>query len=119
MEKQAGDYFTEVGLVIDPETEIEDYSSLSIAVLQVMGVVPGSSGQPLLVGVPERVSKIKEVLAGTVIISVDGGVNEENIRELQKAGASRFIISSHIFITQSVAQNFQHFMNLVTLGGTT
>jgi len=111
--KQAGDYFAEVGIVVNPDTPLEDYSTLDIKVIQCMGIHPGASGQPFL---PSAYDTIKAVCAtATVPVAVDGGVHEDNIQQLQKLGASRFVISSHLFITNSVANSLQHFIQL--LGG--
>jgi ribulose-phosphate 3-epimerase len=114
--KQASDYFSEVGLVINPDTEVESYNELPIQSIQCMAVHPGMSGQALLESVYESIGKI----AGQsldLVIAVDGGVNSENVQLLQKAGASRFVINSHLFATSNIQQNLQHFIQLVTPGG--
>lgn len=113
--KQASDYFPEVGLVLNLETEIEDYSELPISVIQCMSIHPGMSGQTLLEEVYARITRLKQENPDTMI-SVDGGISEDNIKQLQAQGAGRFVINSHLFVTNSVAQNFQYFIKLVTGG---
>jgi len=110
--KHAGDYFSEVGLVINPETLVEPYAGLPLHVIMCMGVHPGASGQAL---VPEVHTQIKAVAVQklSVPIEVDGGVNEDNIRELQKDGASRFVISSQLYTAPNMHQRFQQFIQLV------
>ena len=113
--KHASDYFPEVGLVINPGTPIELYGELGLAALQCMGVHPGFSGQPLLddvYGMLEEVTK----QGLSIPLAVDGGVSGENIKQLQKAGASRFVMTSQLFATPEVSQNLHYFSNLVTGG---
>lgn len=114
--EQAGDYFSEVGLVINPETEIESYKGLPAQVIQLMGVHPGASGQQMLGSAYGRIEEVaKQRLK--VTIAVDGGIREENIRELQKAGASRFVITSQLGGISAIRQNLNHFTQLL-LGAT-
>lgn len=116
--KDAGNYFSEVGLVLNPDTELETYADLPIAVIQVMGYQPGFSGQPFMESTYERIEKVKNQEL-PYILSVDGGVSEDNIQELQKVGASRFIITSHLFVEPNISPSFQHFIQLVSAGGVT
>lgn len=111
--KQAGDYFAEVGVVVNIETPLEQYNQLPINVIQLMGIHPGSSGLPLNEEIYSRIEKVHA--ENKVVISIDGGVHEDNIKQLQDAGASRFVISSHMFVSSNVATNLHHFSQL--LGG--
>jgi ribulose-phosphate 3-epimerase len=113
--KQAKDYFAEVGMVINPETPVEDYGDLAIDVIQCMGVHPGASGQAFI---EQTYATIEEVRRQSlkIVIEVDGGVNEDNISQLQKAGVTRFVISSRLFVTSNVTQSVQHFNQLVSGG---
>jgi len=113
--KHAGDYFSEVGLVINPETPVEPYAGLPVHVIMCMGVHPGASGQAL---VEQAHTQIKAVAAQKLglPIEVDGGVNEDNIRELQREGANRFVINSQLYTTPNMSQRFQQFTQLVSGG---
>ncbi|MBU6388893.1 hypothetical protein KGQ71_00055 [Patescibacteria group bacterium] len=111
----AGNYFSEVGLVINPDTEVESYADLPIQVVQCMGVHPGFSGQPFLESVYATIEKVKTQQLKAVI-AVDGGVSEDNIRQLQKAGVSRFVMNSQLFVAQNITQSIQYFTQLVSGG---
>jgi ribulose-phosphate 3-epimerase len=113
--KQALDYLPEVGIVFNPETPFEDCNGLGVTSIQCMGVHPGQSGQPLIEGTYERVKQCKE-LHPKLIIAVDGGVDERDIQPLRKAGADRFVIASHLFVSNQVPQNFSYFTQLLTGG---
>jgi ribulose-phosphate 3-epimerase len=110
--RHAADYFAEVGLVVNPTTEIEDYTQLPLQVVQVMGVTPGASGQEMFGSTYDRIEQVaQQKLSG--VIAVDGGIREENIRDLQKAGASRFVITSQLGTVSSISKNLSHFMQLL------
>jgi ribulose-phosphate 3-epimerase len=82
-----------------PVSEIEDLLT-EIDMVLVMTVEPGFGGQKLI---PETIAKISqardEIRARGLAISVqvDGGVTEENIAELAKAGADCFVAGSAVF----------------------
>ena len=113
--RHAKDYFSEVGLVINPDTEVENYRGLPISSLQCMSVHPGHSGQPFLVSAFDQVRKVVAQSLG-VTVAIDGGVSEENIKELQAEGVSRFVITSHLYITNNLPQRFHYFTQLVSGG---
>lgn len=112
---RASDYFPEVGLVLNPQTAVEPFTGLKAASIQCMGVEPGVSGQTILESVYDQIKAVADQRLA-VPIAVDGGVTSENIRQLQEIGASRFVIASHIFLTEAVAQNVQQFIQLVSGG---
>lgn len=110
--RQASDYFPEVGLVVNPDTTIESYKELPLQVVQVMGVTPGASGQAMIATTYDRIKEIAEQKLKAVI-AVDGGIREENIKELQGAGASRFVITSQLGAVSAISQNLAHFSQLL------
>lgn len=113
--KQAKDYFPEVGLAVSPETKLEHLASLGLQSVQCMGVMPGRSGQAMLDGTEARIRALAKQKLG-VPIAVDGGVTQENIKELSEAGATRFVITSQLFANNALKQNFTYFSQLVTGG---
>jgi ribulose-phosphate 3-epimerase len=108
----ASDYFTEVGLVLNPETPIESYKGLTLQVIQMMGVHPGASGQQMLDDTYDRIKQVAKQNP-KVTIAVDGGVREETIKKLQKAGANRFVITSQLGAITAISQNLAHFTQLL------
>lgn len=114
--KKALDYFPEVGIVYSPHTELEKVGELGVHSVVVMGVEPGYSGQTLLESAPDRLTRSK-VLNPQQVVAIDGGVTEQNIKDLRVAGAERFVISSHLFVNNAVPQNLHYFTQLLT-GGT-
>lgn len=89
----------EAGLAFNPESSIDVSQELCDVMDEalIMGVKPGASGQPFLGdSVISRIKRLRS-LCPNLTIGVDGGVNEENIQALQRAGATRFVASSAIF----------------------
>ena len=113
--RHAADYFPEVGLVINPETKVEQYAELPVHVIMCMGVHPGASGQALVETVFDQIKAVAAQKLG-VPIEVDGGVNEDNLRDLQRAGADRFVINSQLYMAPNMAQQFSHFLQVASGG---
>lgn len=105
----------ELGLGINLETPartIEKYAD-SINYVHLMSISEiGYQGSEFS---DEIFDKIKEVKKNwpSLSISVDGGVSEENIKELQKAGAERFVIGSAIFADGAVKENYKNLSDLI------
>ena len=80
------------GVVLNPATPISclDYLMNDIDRVTIMTVNPGFGGQKFISQGIEKISDlaaIKNALGLTFDIVVDGGINEENIAEVAKAGA--------------------------------
>jgi ribulose-phosphate 3-epimerase len=105
-------YFTEVGLVINPETAVPDCSKFPLDVVQCMGVQPGKSGQVLL---PMVYTSVAQVVAQGVPCSVDGGLNEQHVTRLHQAGVQRFVLTSQLF-KGAFTKQFHHFLQVIQGG---
>lgn len=81
-------YGIKCGLAINPDTDIEKlkpYLSMIDMVL-VMSVVPGYGGQAFIPEVVDKVKELKNYLVEkelNVIINIDGGINNETIKQIQ------------------------------------
>ena len=97
----ARDQGLQVGLVFNPETEVEEPAAAAIAagvdLVLCMSVHPGYSGQAFIPESVERIRRLRELLPDEMPVQVDGGVGLENIRELYDAGARLFVAASAIF----------------------
>jgi ribulose-phosphate 3-epimerase len=98
---QARDEGLEVGLVFNPETEVEAAAAAATAaevdLVLCMSVHPGYSGQAFIPESVERVRRLRELVPASMPVQVDGGVGLANIRELREAGACLFVAASAIF----------------------
>lgn len=85
-----------LGLDDDP-TELEPLVPY-LRRIQCMGIEEiGVQGQPFSEKNLELVKKVYDLYGDRIHISVDGGVNENNVEALVKAGARRLVVGSAIF----------------------
>ena len=79
--KQINAYGIKAGLAINPKTKvnvIDKYLNFLDLVL-IMSVNPGMGGQKFI---PEVISKIRKIPRDKVLISIDGGINDETIKDI-------------------------------------
>ncbi len=95
---QIKDNNIEVGLSLNPETEIKElelYLDLLDAVL-LMGVKPGLEQQEFNTKIYQKIKELKKKMPG-LKVGIDGGVNETNIKRLVEIGADYLAIGSYLF----------------------
>jgi len=97
------------GVAINPETDLStlNYVINMADVVHVMTVHPGDYGGKFL---PAAVSKIRDIRAKhpTIKISVDGGINKDNIGLLAKVGVSACVVGSAILQSDNPEQEFKN-----------
>jgi len=82
---------------VTPITAVFPYLDLVDLVL-VMSVEPGFGGQRFMPAAVDRIRRLREEIgARPVMISVDGGINEENVGKVVEAGAELIVAGSAIF----------------------
>lgn len=101
-------YDFEVGLAINPETDIDVIAPVAndIDEVMVMTVEPGASGQSFMQEPLQKVRALREKYP-QLNIGVDGGINRESLERAQAAGANRFAINSAIFASPDPAGAFE------------
>lgn len=90
------------GLAISPDTPLENLNRYLniIDILLVMGIQPGFGGQKFIPKVLEKIKEITGIKKASnfhYLISVDGGVSEENAADIALAGAEMLVVGSAIF----------------------
>ncbi|MDD5422654.1 MAG: carbamoyltransferase N-terminal domain-containing protein, partial [Candidatus Omnitrophica bacterium] len=91
-----------VGLVINPETQIEDIRHViqslgtDIDAVLLMAIIPGAGSRPFIKESMAKVGQLKELfessgLAGKVRISTDGGLNEISLASIIESGTDEVI----------------------------
>ncbi len=90
-----------VGLAINPETSISKIMPYvnSVDLILFMSVNPGLGGQSFKPEVLEKVKALKPYLKGDVVISIDGGINDKNVKVCKEAGCDMVVSGS--FVTNS------------------
>lgn len=85
-----------LGILMDTPLPLLDHHIFAMDVVQLMTIPTiGRQGIPYDKNAPARVQEMRE-RHPDLLISVDGGVSESNIRELARAGARRFCAGSSI-----------------------
>lgn len=104
-------YGIKCGIAINPNTDFKElipYMDMIDLVL-VMGVNPGYGGQEYIIDTNKKIKKIKDYVVKNkldVVVSVDGGVNDQTISKISKY-ADMVVAGS--FITNS--SNYQEQIN--------
>jgi len=108
-----------VGLAINPDTDLPEWSYKFLATLDqliVMSVVPGKSGQKYIPETHEKINKLNSILNEhkfTGYIEADGGVNLENIGSCFEDGARAFVGGNAIIGQTNVRETIRDFRNKV------
>lgn len=70
---------------------------------QIMGVVPGQGGQPIIGNTRTRVLNLKQRVKRGVMISLDGGVTSAVVSDLADV-VDRFVINSWLYLKEPAVQ---------------
>jgi len=108
-----------VGLAINPDTELPDWSMKFIPTLDqliVMSVVPGKSGQKYIESTHEKMNHLTKILDehnfdGT--IEADGGVTIDNVDSCFTDGARAFVGGSAIIGQEDVRSMIREFRKVI------
>ncbi len=90
------------GLSVKPGTPIEPYLEIvkDFDTLLIMSVEPGFGGQDFIPDVLDKVRTLREqVSAGglSVVVEIDGGINDETIEQAAEAGVDCFVAGSAVY----------------------
>lgn len=98
----------ELGLVINPDTKIEDYKGFygDFKVIQIMTTTPGSQGPKFQPEALKNIQRLRES-GFTGEIHIDGSVNETTIPEILKYQPSLLNIGSAISQAKNPKEAFQ------------
>ena len=87
------------GISIKPDTKVESIYHLLpfIDKVLIMSVEPGSGGQPFIPSSLDKISKLRKKIDSlnlNVLISVDGGINNNSAKECIESGVDILVIGS-------------------------
>ncbi|MCE9500781.1 MAG: ribulose-phosphate 3-epimerase [Leptospira sp.] len=88
------------GISLNPGTPVESLVPLIpyVDLILVMTVEPGFYGQSFVKNGINKIENVRKLIQGfDVELEVDGGVNPDNIKELQKAGVGICVVGSALF----------------------
>jgi ribulose-phosphate 3-epimerase len=87
------------GLALNPGTAVAALSDVirDVDLVLCMTVNPGWGGQPFIQTSPDKIARLREVLAPETVIEVDGGVDERTVGACRSAGATLWVAGSAVF----------------------
>lgn len=103
-------YGMKASAVINPNTPVEELFDCAedADMLLLMSVHPGWGGQKFLPGTLEKIEKLREFLIRSgrpdLDIEVDGGITEQNVRDVISAGANVIVAGSAVFRSPDMKQ---------------
>lgn len=100
--EQIHDAGVKAGVSIKPATPVNDISHLleDVDMVLVMTVQPGFGGQKYIEDCTEKIEELRELIAKeelNVDIQVDGGINDDTMETVIKAGANLLVAGSYVF----------------------
>lgn len=95
----AREHGLQVGLAFNPATSVQEVAGAAegFDLVLCMSINPGYSGQEFMREALERVELLRRLLPPGVHLQVDGGLTNENIREVHEAGADLLVCGTAIF----------------------
>jgi ribulose-phosphate 3-epimerase len=90
------------GISVKPKTPLEPYLEIlpHFDTLLIMSVEPGFAGQSFIPDVLGKVRAVRRKIdAGelTILVEIDGGINEETIQQAAEAGVDCFVAGSAVY----------------------
>ncbi|MCH9667646.1 MAG: ribulose-phosphate 3-epimerase [Actinomycetia bacterium] len=90
------------GLAIKPGTPLEPYLDImrEFDTALIMSVEPGFGGQKFIPEVLPKVAVLRRLVASgelTVIVEIDGGINDDTIEQAAEAGVDCFVAGSAVY----------------------
>ena len=108
-----------VGIAINPDKPLSILKDIikDIDLILLMSVFPGFGGQKFIEETIEKIEAAKELIEQQdheIFLEVDGGINNETISRVSKAGANVFVAGSAIFGSSDYEQTIQSFRQKIS-----
>jgi ribulose-phosphate 3-epimerase len=105
---QARQHGLGAGVAFNPGTDVEvgaEAANLGADLCLCMSINPGYSGQEFLEESYERIERLRGLV--DCLVQVDGGVNDENVGRVRKAGADLLIVGNGIFSHEDLPRAYR------------
>jgi ribulose-phosphate 3-epimerase len=105
---QAREHGLEVGVAFNPGTGVEEAAAAAnegADLCLCMSIVPGYSGQEFMEDAYERIERLRGLV--DCFVQVDGGVNQDNVRQVHDAGADLLVVGSGIFAREDLPRAYR------------
>ena len=105
---QAREHGLEVGVAFSPGTDVEvaaEAANQGADLCLCMSIVPGYSGQELMDEAYARIERLRALV--DCFVQVDGGVTQENVRQVNDAGADLLVVGTGIFGREDLTRAYR------------
>ena len=107
------------GVVLNPSTPLTDIEWVleDVDYVLIMSVNPGFGGQAFIPSSLDKIKALRQQIQDrglSVLIEVDGGVNENTIAEIASAGTDVFVAGSAIFESKDYNKTIQSFRQKIS-----
>jgi ribulose-phosphate 3-epimerase len=111
-------YGIKCGISIKPSTQVEQIFDLldKIDLVLIMSVEPGEGGQEFIDSSYEKIYKLKQEIKRrnlNVKISIDGGINEKNIKTCIDKGIDIVVLGSYMLKIQNIKEEVDKLKDIV------
>ena len=115
--KRIKDKGIKCGIVFNPNIEFDDYKSLMSLcdIVLIMSVYAGFGGQAFIEETYEKIEKVKKYIKDNnlnTLIEIDGGVNEQNAKELVLSGVDILVSGSSVFKSADPKKTIKNLKNV-------
>ncbi|MFN3946965.1 MAG: ribulose-phosphate 3-epimerase [Aquificaceae bacterium] len=110
------------GVVINPGTSLKvlEEALYYADFVLLMSVNPGFGGQRFIERSLQRLRELRAMvdrINPKILIEIDGGIKEENIQEVARAGADILVVGSGIFGAKDIRAQTKRLKDLITFSG--
>ena len=107
------------GIAVNPDKPLSILKDIinDIDLILLMSVFPGFGGQKFIEETIEKIKAAKELIEQQdheIFLEVDGGINNETISRVSKAGANVFVAGAAIFGSSDYEQTIQSFRQKIS-----
>ena len=100
------------GVALNPHTSVSNLENVlaDIDLICVMSVNPGYGGQKFIEATYKKVGQLKKMIqesGSQALIEIDGGVNQDNARQLIEAGADVLVAGNFVFSSKNPKEVIQ------------
>ena len=108
-----------VGIAVNPDKPLSILKDIikDIDLILLMSVFPGFGGQKFIEETIKKIEAAKKLIEQQdheIFLEVDGGINNETISRVSKAGANVFVAGSAIFGSSDYEQTIQSFRQKIS-----
>jgi ribulose-phosphate 3-epimerase len=109
----AREHGLQVGVAFNPQTDPEDVLKVvgDADIVLCMSINPGYSGQEFMPEAIDRIKTVRAALPESIYVQVDGGITNENVREVYDAGATLLVAGSAIFSREDLTRAYRRLVH--------